>query len=1119
MNDAGPFITRWSASSAHERANYALFLSELCDLLGVPRPNPAVADDRDNAYVFERAVTFAEGRPGRIDFYKRGCFVLEAKQASTRGTKGWSDAMLRARAQAEGYVHALATDEPAVPFLLVCDIGHVLEVFADFSGTNRVWHPYPEAGSHRIPLASLADPAIQARLRAIFTDPSSLDPSRRAAKATRASAEVMAALAKRLEAQGHAPDLVAAFLMRCLFTMFAEDVALLPHQTFTNLLLSLKGHPHQVAPILEDLWKEMDAGGFSRTLRCGIPRFNGHLFKSTTALPIDAAALDDLIRGALEDWSEVEPAIFGTLLERALDPTERHALGAHFTPRAYVDRLLEPTLAPLRDDWQNTRTAAVALASKGKVAEAVGELEDFLRDLAKVRILDPACGSGNFLYAAFAALKRLDTEAHDLLTSLGQGQQRIEVAGISVHPRQFLGLEVNPRAARIADLVLWIGALQQHFQVHGRVWPAEPVLTADGNIRCQDSCIAWDAIEPTGQRRWDGVTMKRHPVTGEEVPDESATVEVVRYVNPRQAPWPEAEYIVGNPPFIGNKRMRQALGDGYVEAIRAAYGDVPDASDFVMYWWHRAAQSVRQGRARRFGLITTNSITQSFNRKIVAEFLSPGIAAVPAAASARDARDPGHLLFAIPDHPWVDSAQGAAVRVAMTVGAADIADGRCLTVDKELPGEDGEVAVRLRERTGRINGDLTVGADVGSTTALATNEGLSFMGCTPVGEGFLITADRARELDIAPGSSPHIRPYINGKDLADQPRGVYALDFFGLDANTVRDRHPAAYQHILLTVKPERDQNKRDAYREKWWIFAEARAGMRKALSGLSRYIVTCRTAKHRIFQFLDVSCLPDSKVVAIASDDAGFLGILSSRIHRCWAVASGSFLGVGNDSNYNNSECFGKFPFPDPTEPQRDRIRALAEQLDAHRKRQQSAHPGLTLTGMYNVLAALREGRALTDKERKIHEQGLVGILRQLHDNLDAAVADAYGWPVDLPEDEVLTRLVALNRTRAEEEAQGNIRWLRPELQAPNATAGPRTKTAAAKTAEPAAEQARAPWPKRLRDRVAAVRGRLTTTPQRESALAKGFLKAKTEELAEVLATLEALGLARHRERGWTLI
>jgi hypothetical protein len=387
------------------------------------------------------------------------------------------------------------------------------------------------------------------------------------------------------------------------------------------------------------------------------------------------------------------------------------------------------------------------------------------------------------------------------------------------------------------------------------------------------------------------------------------------------------------------------------------------------------------------------------------------------------------LAFAIPDHPWVDSAQGAAVRVAMTVGAAGAGDGRLLTVVEECTGDDGVVSVRLRERSGRINADLTVGADVSAATVLAANAGLSFMGCTPVGEGFLVSADRARELAMAPGSSPHIRPYINGKDLADRPRGVYALDFFGLDADTVRDQFPSAYQHVLLTVKPERDQNKRDAYREKWWIFAEARAGMRKALSGLSRYIATCRTAKHRIFQFLDVSCLPDSKVIAIASDDAGTLGVVSSRIHLCWAIATGSFLGIGNDSNYNNSECFGKFPFPDPTDPQRERIRALAEQLDAHRKRQQAAHPGLTLTGLYNVLAALREGRALTAKERTIHDQGLVGILRQLHDDLDAAVADAYGWPADLPDDEVLTRLVALNRTRADEEAQGHIRWLRPDL------------------------------------------------------------------------------------------
>ena len=822
----------------------------------------------------------------------------------------------------------------------------MLEVFADFSGTNRVWHPFPEAGAHRTPLAGLADPAIQARLRAICTDPGSLDPSRRAAKATRASAAVMAALAKRLEAHGHAPDLVAAFLMRCLFTMFAEDVALLPPQSFTNLLLSLKGHPHQVAPILEDLWRDMDAGGFSRTLRCAIPRFNGYLFKTVTALPIDAAALDDLIRGALEDWSEVEPTIFGTLLERALDPVERHALGAHFTPRAYVDRLLEPTLAPLHDDWQNARAAAVALAGKGKVAEAVTELEDFLRALAQVRVLDPACGTGNFLYAAFAALKRLETEAHDLLTSLGRGQQRLEVSGISVHPRQFLGLEVNPRAARIADLVLWIGALQQHFLVHGKVWPAEPVLTADGNIRCQDACIAWDAIEPTGQTRWDGVTTKRHPVTGDEVPDETATVVVVRYVNPRPAPWPAADYIVGNPPFIGNKRLRQALGDGYVIAIRTAYAEVPDTADFVMYWWHRAAQAVRQGQVRRFGLITTNSISQTFNRAIVADFLTPDSprlgapAPSPASAALQSGEGvgaSGHLCFAIPDHPWVDSAQGAAVRVAMTVGAAGEGEGRLFTVLEETAGHDGEVDVRLREQVGQINADVSVGADVGTAVALTANARVSFMGMIPHGEGFII--DQAQALALGLGSvaglDRHIRPYRNGKDLMDIPRGVFVLDFYGSTAEQIRDEFPTAYQWLLDRVKPERDQNTRESRRKNWWLFAESVPKLRKALMGHSRYIVTCRTAKHRVFQFLDVACLPDSKVIAVASEDSLCLGVLSTRIHGLWAIKAGSFLGVGNDSNYNNTECFGKFPFPDPTPAQRTRIATLAEQLDAHRKRQ----------------------------------------------------------------------------------------------------------------------------------------------------------------------------------------
>ena len=407
-----------------------------------------------------------------------------------------------------------------------------------------------------------------------------------------------------------------------------------------------------------------------------------------------------------------------------------------------------------------------------------------------------------------------------------------------------------------------------------------------------------------------------------------------------------------------------------------------------------------------------------------------------------------------------------------------------------------------------------------------------------------------------------MKPYILGKDLVQEPERRFIVDFFGLNESDARDRFPELYQRILTTVKPERDQQTRESYRRKWWIFAEPRANFRPALAGLGRYIATCRTAKHRIFVFLDGTTVPDSKVVAIASDDAFHLGVLSSRIHVTWALASGAKLGIGNDPTYNNAESFGKFPFPACEEGAKARIRALGEELDAHRKRVQAQHPGLSLTAMYNVLAKLRaaersstivgrlcetpggppappsdtDGLQLTPKDRAIHDAGLVSVLRQLHDELDAAVAAAYGWvrdgrpETDLTDAEILTRLVALNATRAAEEAAGQVRWLRPEYQSREQGAGSRGPATQEQMKLPAASGSKlraprslppkAPWPKPLAERVAAVERALAAAagPVTAELLAKHFLRAKPADLAEILETLVTLGRAHEDEGRFTL-
>jgi hypothetical protein len=1136
------FIRRWRESGAAERANYQLFLSELTDLLEVPGPQPAQADDEQNAYVFERAVVFNNGdgttSTGRIDLYKRGCFVLEAKQGSdrvttsaplfgaeaelvasrgrqgrrgmaVRGTSGWDVAMRAAHGQAEQYVRALPVAEENPPFIVVVDVGHSFELYSDFSRAGRTYLPFPDARSHRISIDDLARDEIRERLRLIWIHPLALDPSRRTARVTREMAERLADLAHSLEQTSHSPESVANFLMRAIFTMFAEDVKLLPANKWTELLESLHGEVGKFPAMVSSLWETMNSGGFSPIMREHLLRFNGGLFESFEALPITERQLDLLIAASKSDWSDVEPAIFGTLLERALDPLERQLRGAHFTPRAYVERLVMPTvIEPLREEWGGVLAAAITLAQAGKLKDAAEEVKLFHRRLCKVRVLDPACGSGNFLYVTLEHMKRLEGEVLDALHGFGEKQGILEDAGMTVDPHQLLGIEKNPRATAISDLVLWIGYLQWHFRTRGEANPPEPVIRKFHNIECRDAVLAYDAEEvvtdESGQpiTRWDGRSYKRHPVTKEEIPDEAAQTPLLRYVNARQAIWPEAEFIVGNPPFIGNSRMRSALGDGYTETLRQVYDQIPESSDYVMYWWERAAKLVRSGAVKRFGLIATNSLRQTFNRRVLERHLT--------------ARDPLSLVFAVPDHPWVDSVDGANVRISMTVAEAGSLDGVLSEVVLETEGTGETVEVELLERRGKIFADLTVGANVAGTQALRANERLSNRGVVLHGAGFIVTLEEATQLGLGriAGLEKHIRLYRNGRDLTGVSRDVMVIDLFALTIDEVRTHYPEVYQWVYERVKPERDHNNRPSRRDNWWIFGEPISTFRPALQGLSRYLATVETSKHRFFVFLDESILPDNKLVNIAVDDAYFLGVLSSHTHVAWALTAGSTL--EDRPVYVKTTCFEKFPFPDASESLRARTRELGEQLDSHRRRQQELHPNLTITDMYNVLEKLRTGEALNDRDRAIHDDGLISILKQIHDELDSVVLDAYGWPVNLTDEEILGRLVQLNAERVEEERTGRIRWLRPEYQKPPEGVAVAFGTDV-ETSPDAKKKAKLTWPKTIPEQARAVRQALTSQVGSVTSkqLAKNFSRANVDRVEELLQTLVSLGQARETEEG----
>ena len=1045
------FIARWAdGDGGQERANYALFLAELCDVLGVPRPHQASHNPSANAYVFERAVTFREPdgstANGRIDLYKRGSFVLEAKQsrnpgaakaipeqgdllaaapveATPRGrrtaSRAWDVLMLSARRQAEDYAKALPASEGWPPFLVVCDVGHCFEIYADFTEQGKNYAQFPDRQGFRIYLEDLRDPEIRERLRLIWLDPHKLDPTKIAAKVTREMAERLAKVSKHLEEardrEGrklYDPEAVALFLMRCLFTMFAEDVELLPKGSFRDVLGKCVENPELFPRFVGQLWEAMDTGEFAFALERKVRKFNGYLFKNRTALPLPKEEIGELYQAAKADWKQVEPAIFGALLEQALNPAERRKLGAHYTPRAYVERLVVATvMEPLRAEWANVQATAEVKRADGDAKGAAREVEAFHERLCETKILDPACGTGNFLYVALELMKRLEGEVLEALASLTDQGRFAGYELKTIDPHQFLGLEVNPRAAAIAELVLWIGYLQWHFRTRGGV-PPEPILKDFKTIKAQDAVLAWSTKELA--RDENGKPLERTNAEGERV-------EVWRYVNPKRPEWPPADYIVGNPPFVGGKDVRGRLGEGYAQALWAAHPDMNESADFVMYWWDRAADLLtRKGtRLKRFGLVTTNSLSQVFQRRVMERYLK--------------AKKPVSLLMAVPDHPWTKATRdAAAVRIAMTVAVLDAHEGRLFEVTKEQGLDTDAPEIELRETLGPINSDLTVGADVTGAMALKANDFICSPGVKLHGAGFIVTPAEAKHLGLGTraGLENHIRPYRNGRDLTGTSRGVLVIDLFGLDATAVRTRFPEVYQHVLETVKPERDKNNEEYRRVNWWLFGRKNTLMRGFTAHLPRYLATAETAKHRTFQFLDASILPDNKLVCIGLEDAFCLGVLSSRCHVIWALRSGSWLGVGNDPVYVKSKCFDSFPFPDASEPLKACIRAAAEELDALRKGQQAEHPDLTLTQIYNVLEKLRAGEALNDADEAIKTKGLVLIVKELHDEIDRLVAEAYGWPLGLSDEEIVARLVALNAERAGEEKRGLIRWLRPDYQ-----------------------------------------------------------------------------------------
>jgi type II restriction/modification system DNA methylase subunit YeeA len=847
------FATKWAGSTRTERGASQEHFIDLCRMLGVPTPNEA--DPTGEDYAFEKGAEKVAGGDGFADVWRRGFFAWEYK--------GKRKDLAAAYQQLLQYREAL--DNP--PILVVCDLDR-FEVHTNFTNTP--------ATVHKFTLEDLLDsPKEPLRvLRAVMEHPEELRPGKTRDELTAEAAEQFASLAELLRGRGHEPLAVAHFLNKLLFCMFAEDAGLLPGGLLRRLAAAAStGGPEIFTDGLSELFSKMsNQGGLFGAER--IQWFNGGLFDGGEVLPLTAAEVK-LVDGVSRlDWSQVEPAIFGTLFERGLDPSKRSQLGAHYTDRDSILRLIEPVLIePLRRDLEETKKQIEALLAEGREAKVKGKraaaknpvtlFNAFLARLRDVRVLDPACGSGNFLYLALQALKNLERDA--ILWASITMKTPMQLPGVG--PEAVRGIELNTYAAELARVVIWIGEIQWMLS-NGFAYLRDPILRPLENIECRDAVLDLS------------------------VPDE-----------PREPAWPEATVIVGNPPFVGGKLMRSSLGDEYVTALFKVYdGRVPREADFVTYWHEKARAMVEAGKVERVGLLATQGIRGGASRRVLERV-----------------KETGDIFLAWSDEPWV--VEGAAVHVSL-IGFDNGSEET-----RQLNGQD----------VATINANLTAGIDLTKVHRLDENLGIAFMGDTK-GGAFDINDDLARKILGTPNpdgrsNADVVRPWVNGLDLTRRPREMWIIDF-GVDMPVGQAAlYEAPFEYVKREVMPTRIGNRREAYAERWWLHVEPRGGMRQALAGLNRYIGTPRVTKHRIFAWLSPETLADSQVIVFAREDDYFFGVLHSAVHELWARGLGTQLReVESGFRYTPTTTFETFPFPEPDAAQKAEIAAAALELDTLR-------------------------------------------------------------------------------------------------------------------------------------------------------------------------------------------
>ena len=894
------FIERWSNAGFGERQGAQSFFNDLCGLVGHPTP---AGFGNPEAFTFEKAVP-----GGFADAYFEEHFGWEFKGQDAQ-LDGAFDQLLR-------YQVHLKT-----PPLLIVSSFQTIRIQTNFPGM--------ETARYDVGIDELEQPERLGLIRDVFFAPQRFRERLRSVDAvTRETAALFQSIVEDMEsAYGGQQDAerLARYLNQLVFCLYSEDAGLLPDGLFTRIVGQHYRDPATFDRAIRSLFAQMATGGFSGADE--IAHFNGDLFNVIDTVELSAVALQRLGEACEKNWRDIEPSIFGTLFERALDASKRAQTGAHYTGAADIELVVEPVvMTPLRREWETARAEIEEMDDAARQ-----RLEAFRQRLASVTVLDPACGSGNFLYIALRSLLDFEKEVIDYAAARGWH-------GLTptVQPSQMLGLEINHYAAELARTALWIGYIQWH-QANGFPYTQRPILTPLDTIRQTDAILDLSDAE-----------------------------------HPTEPQWPVAEFIVGNPPFLGHFPFRESLGDEYVDAVYALYGSrIPNSSDLCCYWFEKARAQIESGATKRAGLLATQAIRFQSNRPVLTRI-----------------KETGDIFEAISDKDWV--LEGAAVHISIV----------CF--------DDGTETVRLLDGivVSGINADLTAGTDLTQAQRLAENRNRAFQGIGKVGD-FDIPASVATEMMAQ--SNPHGRPnsevikrWINGIDITRGSRDVWIIDF-GVDMPMVDAAlYEAPFEYVKEKVMPARVKNKMRWRAENWWLHGYPAATMRQALAPLPRYIGTPKVAKHRFFVWLTEDMLPSNLVITIASDDDYMFGVLQSQIHTTWALAIGSQL--EDRPTYTPTTCFETFPFPHPTDAQRDTIAAAAAELNRLRE------GWLNPEGVGIGATELRR-RTLTN----LYNQRPTW-LHNAHAALDATVSQAYGWPADLADAEILERLLTLNLERARE-------------------------------------------------------------------------------------------------------